>query len=174
MDAYERVKHERDALVRKYGPEFKADYGWAAPAIEGTGRRGPTLRDLEEAVEMGYMRGVYSDVSEYIHSGPAGVPWHLDPADGDDMKHLFGPNADGSSIPGILVAHTFSNLRILWRAANESKNPFLAPALLVKDVAKIHREGSDLMREFVDCERSVEQLLLATQLLETLMSIRNS
>lgn len=86
----------------------------------------------------------------------------------ETTRHVFGPDADGSSLPGILVSHTLSDLRIVWRAANQTDNPFRAPDQLEKDVARIHDEGTGVMREFVDCERSVEHLLLATQLLETL------
>lgn len=165
---YEKLRDERDALIQKYGPEFNTEYGWAAPAIEKTGRRGPRISELEVAVGMDHMRQAYANASQHIHSGPDSVSWYLDPAEGDDMRHVFGPDADGSSLPGILVSHTLSNLRIVWRAANATDNPFMAPDQLEKDVTRIHDEGTDLIKEFVDCERSVEHLILATQLVETL------
>ena len=165
-DEYGKLRQERDALVGIYGPEFKSDHGWAAPAVGGSGY--PRMRDLEEAVGMEHMRKAYADASESIHSGPGSLAWDLDPSAGRDMAHLFGPDADGSSLPGILVAHTFAALRVVWRAANESDNPFLAPDLLDTDVAKIHHEGNDLMRKFAACETSLGHLALATELLQTL------
>ena len=43
VEMCERLRNERDALVQKYGTEFKTEYGWAAPSIGRTDRRGPSI-----------------------------------------------------------------------------------------------------------------------------------
>ena len=165
--AYRRVQKKRDEMIQQYGAEFKTDYGWSVPALK---KKRPRMSDLEKSVNMDNIRPLFSFASRQIHSGPDSIPWHLDPARGDDMRHVYGPDTDGSAIPGILAAHTFTTLRMIWRLANDTKNPFLDPDMCEKDVTKIHDEGIAVTKEFLDCEVSAEHLMVASQLLRILTS----
>jgi hypothetical protein len=63
-----------DDTVKRYGPRFKTQYGWAAEVL-GNGR--PTFSDIERSVHIDHFRAHYRMASHNVHANPKGVFFKL-------------------------------------------------------------------------------------------------
>ncbi len=69
-EAVRAMTQRRKGLEEQYGADFlNVSHGWAAAAL---GKRRPTLRDLEESVDMGHNRPFYAWSSQDVHPGSHG------------------------------------------------------------------------------------------------------
>lgn len=68
------LKSCRDALVEKYGPEFKKDYGWAADALP---HKQSSFSEIEKATQLDHLRPYYKMASDNIHANSHGVQFRV-------------------------------------------------------------------------------------------------
>ena len=92
------LKLQYEMLIAKFGDEFKNDYGWASSAI---GRGRPTMRDIEQHVQLDHMRPYYRMASDNVHPNAHGGYFRLGlHSSQQDMTLLAGPSNVGLADPG--------------------------------------------------------------------------
>ena len=73
-DEYTAIKDESDALVRRYGSNFRGPYGWAA----GLFRHGkPKFFELEELADIAHRRGHCKWASHEVHADSTGAAHNI-------------------------------------------------------------------------------------------------
>jgi hypothetical protein len=95
-DVVADITRERAELVKTFGREYDGDYGWAAEAL---GKRRPTFRDIEEAVDLNRWRPWYKLASQATHAGPHALEFDLGLLAGRRVM-LSGPSNAGLADPG--------------------------------------------------------------------------
>lgn len=89
------LKNKHDQLIRRYGPDYRADYGWAGGLIQPP----VTFASLEAKADMSYLRYLYVTGSHLVHASAHGmmltVPGQSDPA----SLTLTGPSDTGLAQP---------------------------------------------------------------------------
>ena len=84
------------AKLKKYGPQFKDDYGWAAVTL---GVKRATFADIEKDVGLDHMRPYYKMASYPVHATVKAIRFSLALAPGQDLL-LTGPSNLGLTDPG--------------------------------------------------------------------------
>lgn len=92
-----QLKQNMDALIKRFGKDFKGDYGWAAVAL---GKRNPTFKDIEDAVGMSHMRPFYKMASHNVHANPKGIFFKLCLHSKNPNVLPIGPSVFGLADPG--------------------------------------------------------------------------
>jgi hypothetical protein len=99
-------KDRYDEIVRKYGPDYKNQYGWAAAALN---KSNPTFSDIEAAISLDHLRPYYKLASHNVHAGPKGFfklglyPW-------EQAELLTGPSNTGLVDPGQSTAISLNQI----------------------------------------------------------------
>jgi hypothetical protein len=89
------LKQRHDRLIRHYGRDYRADYGWATRLIEPP----LTFAALEAKADMGYLRYLYVTGSHLIHASAHGMTLTV-PSQGDPASlMLTGPSDTGLAQP---------------------------------------------------------------------------
>ncbi|MFM0213739.1 DUF5677 domain-containing protein [Paraburkholderia sediminicola] len=87
-----RYRLEFDNAVEQYGKNFKEENGWATQLFN---KPKVTFRDIEEFVEMSYLRPQYGFASKNVHSGIDSIGYKLGLSmSGKDIL-LAGPSNEG-------------------------------------------------------------------------------
>lgn len=89
------LKSEYEKVLKKYGDNFRFDYGWAADALNN---RKPNFRDIELDVELDHHRPLFKSASANVHANSTGVLWRLGMPDEMNML-LAGPSQVGIETP---------------------------------------------------------------------------
>lgn len=66
----DQLRSERDALVTRFGPGFKEQYGWAAKALD---KERVTFADIEKDVQLDHLRPYYQMASYGVHANSKGL-----------------------------------------------------------------------------------------------------
>lgn len=69
-----RLKKDYSEIIKKYGPDFKNEYGWATPL---TNKNSPNFTDLEKLAGQARMRSHYKLASYMIHASVKGIKFNL-------------------------------------------------------------------------------------------------
>ena len=113
----------RDDLIKRYGPPFKNDYGWAAEAID---KENPNLRDIEKKIQisenlsMELWRSRFRTASENVHASSHGTEFRLGLGKDSSNNILSGPSTVGLGDPGFATANSLceSALALLGTRSN--------------------------------------------------------
>lgn len=145
------IQYEMDVekLCQKYGNNFKKDYGWAYDQFPTSNR--VTFRNIEEAVELHYLRIHYGFASKNVHSGIDSIGYKLGLSMSEEDILLAGPSNEGLIEPlqctSLSICHatdalialspdTYRNTAsdILWKMHDSMKKEAVeaADALLAK------------------------------------------
>jgi hypothetical protein len=107
-------KRNRDAVLQKYGPDFKYRYGWASLAL---GRACDQFALLEEKVKLDHLRPYYRMASYPVHATAKTIRFSLALGRRRDVL-LAGPSNSGLTDPGhstaISLGQVTDALLILW------------------------------------------------------------
>lgn len=97
------LEGQYNALLARYGNDFKDDYAWARPALALRGKERPTFRKLEEAIGRGVWRPFYKVGSRDVHVSPRGSARYVG---ADEMVRVVtsGPITTDLSDAGAQVA----------------------------------------------------------------------
>lgn len=95
-DEMSDMKARRDAVVAKYGPPYKEQYGWAAGLDRATA---PSFRDLEQLASLSHLRGYYAWASHEVHSDAKGFRQN-ESVWGDTVYRETSYSDDGLADPG--------------------------------------------------------------------------
>ncbi len=67
----DKLRSQKDALIKRFGAVFNEDYGWAAQAL---GRlRGVRFADIEKDVQLDHLRPYYKLASHGVHANSKGL-----------------------------------------------------------------------------------------------------
>ena len=97
QEEFDSLKSERDELVAQFGKPFKEDYGWAASVL---GSRRPTIRAIEEQVNLDHWRPYYKMASDNVHANSHGAYFKLGLSGPGRDVLLAGPSNAGLADPG--------------------------------------------------------------------------
>jgi hypothetical protein len=103
-----KILKSYDRAIRKYGPAFKTDYGWAALHLNSPK---PSFAALEKAAGRAEMRSYYQMGNDNIHAGIKSMYVRLGLMDYDGL--LAGRSNGGLMEPGQNAAHTLTQLSVL-------------------------------------------------------------
>lgn len=78
----ELLRQERDVLIKKYGPPFKGDYGWASCHRQ---EKRTTFSDIEQSVQLDHWRPYYRLACQSIHASSRGCFFSLGTISEDEM-----------------------------------------------------------------------------------------
>ena len=95
LDELSELEEAQQALLARFGPEYRHDYGWASGVA---GSKQPTFVNLEELAKVAHLRGHYSWASHEIHADSKG--WRLNVFEqGDVLYKQTGPTHFGMAEP---------------------------------------------------------------------------
>ncbi|NOI32212.1 DUF5677 domain-containing protein [Vibrio coralliilyticus] len=89
------IEVEYNRLLKKYGQNFRFDFGWASEALSC---KKPNFRDIELSVELDHHRPLFKSASANIHANSTGVIWRLGTNNESDLL-LAGPSEIGIETP---------------------------------------------------------------------------
>ncbi|MDO6389323.1 DUF5677 domain-containing protein [Pontibacter sp. BT731] len=134
------LRNQKDAMIHKYGKDFKEDYGWAAHIIKGK----PNFSEIEKKVNLNHLRPYYKLANNMVHSGAKSIKFKLGLIDKElmDQVLLTGPTNYGLALPGqntvislhqttvnlLTHAPTFDrlvSLKVMAKFVEECKNAFV-------------------------------------------------
>jgi hypothetical protein len=95
------IKSAYDQLVARFGPSYKEQYGWAAPAI---GPKRPTFSAVEDAAGLGHLRPFYNMACHNVHADSKSLFFRLGLHRQDHDALLAGPSNTGLADPGHATA----------------------------------------------------------------------
>ncbi len=87
-----QFQKERDAMLEKYGQQFKSENGWAADVLK---QKRVTFKDIENFVDMSYLRPQYGFASKNVHSGVDSIGFKLALSMSSQETLLAGPSNEG-------------------------------------------------------------------------------
>lgn len=90
------IEEHYDELIKKFGNDFKNDYGWASIIF---GRPKPTFYDIEQSVDLGYLRPFVKMAHANIHASAKGIAHRLGLLPEMDIL-LVGSSIYGLGDPG--------------------------------------------------------------------------
>ena len=95
---FDQLKEQRDELIARFGRVFNDDYGWASSVIR-SGR--PTMRAIEQHVQLDHMRPYYRMASDNVHANSHGAYFRLGLHSSQQEEVLLaGPSNLGLADPG--------------------------------------------------------------------------
>lgn len=69
-----RIERTYEAVIKRFGPDFGTDYGWASVCI---GKSRPNFAQIEEAAGKAVMRSHYKMASQNVHASAKGIAYRL-------------------------------------------------------------------------------------------------
>jgi hypothetical protein len=91
----------RDELMIKYGPDFKNNYGWAAPFLNISK---PNFAQIESDVNLDHMRPYYKWASQNVHATSLGMSNKLGKVEAKKDLLLAGQSNSGMTDPAHATA----------------------------------------------------------------------
>jgi len=101
------LKDERDAVVEKFGKEFKRQYGWAKPFLA---KGNDTFFALEEDLQLDHWRPYYKWASQNVHAGVKTIRSSLGLVEAKEDLLQVGPSNAGMMDPGHSTALSLMQL----------------------------------------------------------------
>ena len=109
QEDFDSLKEERDLLVDRFGTPFKEDYGWASSVIK---KARPTMRDIEEHVELDHIRPYYRMASDNVHANSHGAYFRIGLDPDNEQVLLAGASNMGLADPGHSTAISLCQISI--------------------------------------------------------------
>lgn len=145
----DNAKKVYDALVVRFGPSFKGDYGWAAEALQTKEVR---FSDIEMAAGMAHLRPYYRMASHNVHANVKGVTFKLGIAPQSVPVLLAGPSNYGFADPAHGAAISLSQITVALLSTRPNIDHLVAIKILQELQAEI---GDEFLRIQVKLEGEV-------------------
>jgi hypothetical protein len=109
ISAAEEAEHQRavDALVRRFGPGYEEEWGWAASTL---GHRNVKFAQIEAAVEMSHRRPEFQMANHPVHAGSRALYFDLGAEASRGVIWLAGQSNTGLGEPGGSTAIALSQI----------------------------------------------------------------
>ncbi len=128
----EELESVYNALIERFGSDYKNQYGWASTAL---GKAKPTFRDIEEDVSLDHLHPYYKLASHNVHANPKGVFFRLGlyPESTDIL--LAGPSNTGFADPahGTALSLSQATITLLMMRPNIDRLVFSEVLLMLTD-----------------------------------------
>ena len=109
-EEFNSLKVQRDELIARFGEAFQNDYGWASSVI---GNDRPTMRGIEQHVQLDHLRPYYRMASDNVHPNSHGAHFRLGlHSSQQDEVLLAGPSDVGLADPGHSTAISLLQITI--------------------------------------------------------------
>jgi hypothetical protein len=103
---FNAIKLNYDEVLKKYGSNFKSDYGWASEIL---GNPKPNFTNIEEKVNESHMQPFVKLAHINVHAGSKGIFYRLASPPHDNLL-VAGASVFGVGEPGQNTAYTINNL----------------------------------------------------------------
>lgn len=100
------IKSNYDEVLKKYGGNFKSDYGWASEVLENPK---PNFTNIEEKVNESHMQPFVKLAHVNVHAGSKGIFFRLGSPPNDALL-VAGASIFGIGEPGQNTAYTINKL----------------------------------------------------------------
>ena len=133
-DSFANLKDNYDYVIEKYGKDYaKGEYGWANKLLN----RRANFRDIEDAADMGNLRGYYKSSSMFVHGNYKASQESLGLIPNIDRMLLVGPSNYGLSIPMQNVAISLVSITSCFLLVYPTIDTMSACSILQKFMEKI-------------------------------------
>jgi len=148
-DSFVILKENYDYVIDKYGKEYaKGEYGWANKMLNKIA----TFRDIEEAADMGNLRGYYKSSSMFVHGNYKASQESLGLMPNIDRMLLVGPSNYGLSIPMQNVAISLVSITSSFLFVYPTIDTMSACSVLQKFMEKILIESDKIQNKMENNE----------------------
>jgi Family of unknown function (DUF5677) len=142
-DDFAAMKHERDALVARYGTNYKESHGWAAGLVP-SGR--PHFVALESLANVSHLRGHYKWASHEVHADAKGWAMNEFQAHGVNYRATGRMNT-GLAEPGHLALISLHQCLVSLLLSTDEPSPWNMLACmtlqpLVDDAGDLFAKGA--------------------------------
>ena len=139
QESIQDAESNYNSVIEQYGNDFRNDYGWASALLQ---KKRPTLKDLEQFVELDYLRGHYLRSSNSLHPSVRGLFFRLGLPDIDDHYLLNGPSDVGLEDPCYLAStSTYMIATAVLNNVNNQAN--MDSIVFAKILGEINNQISD-------------------------------
>lgn len=150
-EEFNKIKEEKERLCKKYGKEFKDDYGWIPSSII----RDRNFKSLEKEVRLDKLRPYYHLSSSSVHGGAKGFH-RLGIMDGyQDKVFLVGPSNYGLADPLQNTAISLSHVSFCLLALKPDFESIIQIHVISQYVKEIGPEAVNVQKQI---EREESQL----------------
>lgn len=135
----------KDSLVNHFGPAFKEDYGWAAPAFNN---RSPKFWEIEKKVQLDHLRPYFKWASDDVHAGIKGITNSLGTIDRGEFPGHAGPSNMGLTDPahGALIS-LMQCTNVLIHSKKEPFETYFETTVRTKALLHLVDEAGDAFLE---------------------------
>lgn len=151
----ESLEEDKEELIDRFGSEFDDNgygTGWAAEAYDRSG--GPSIRGLQDEVELDHYQPYYRLASESVHGGSKGTLDRLGIIDIPDVEQpdvlLAGPSNAGLSLPGQLTAISLSQITFAfmnWQSSTTRTAEMVGMQQLIDDLIESFAKVSEELEQ---------------------------
>lgn len=139
------LQEEYEALIRRYGKNFKNPYGWAEEFLHITNRRA-TFADIEKAVGFDHWRPYYKLASQNIHATAQTISFSLAVFSSSEDILLTGPSDSGLIDP----AHSMSISLTQVTVNLLSYSPNLDDVVYQKVIDSLCADVGEVLKEYLN------------------------
>ncbi len=93
----EKLKIEKEEILKRYEPHFEKKFGWARKALGNTvsSKDNLTFPEIEAFVGLGFLRNHFSFANQYVHAGIDSIGYKLGTSMSNKDILLTGPSNEG-------------------------------------------------------------------------------
>ena len=148
-DSFANLKDNYDYVIEKHDKDYaKGEYGWANKLLN----RRANFRDIEDAADMGNLRGYYKSSSMFVHGNYKASQESLGLIPNIDRMLLVGPSNYGLSIPMQNVAISLVSITSCFLLVYPTFDTMSACSILQKFMEKILIEADKIQTKIENNE----------------------
>jgi len=144
-DELSSIKEIHDNLIKRFGKEYRTDYGWAADVIK-KGR--PTFFDIEKTAGLNHLRPFYKMACHNVHANPRGLFFKLGLYPESEIL-LAGPSNVGLTDPGQSAALSLAQITVTLLTLNPNIDRIVACKIMMT-------LENEIGEAFMDAENSIK------------------
>ncbi|HEX5504552.1 MAG TPA: DUF5677 domain-containing protein, partial [Thermomicrobiales bacterium] len=148
------LEADKAALCRRFGPEYRHHYGWAAKAL---GSPRPTFKQIEAAVSLQHWRPYYGMASHSVHAKPKGIAFDLGNMFPSELM-LAGPSNSGLADPGQSALISLFQITTILLGLKPDVREIMAMRTIQHFVGEAERAFVEAQRQLDDEERAAREL----------------
>jgi hypothetical protein len=140
----ERAKEDYDALLIRFGDNFKRPYGWASEALH---QREVTFSDLEKHAGLAHLSPYYKMASYNVHANVKGITFRLGLAPQAEPILLAGPSNYGFTDPAHGSAISLTQITVALLNTRPSMDHLVILTIMLKLEKEIGNEFLRIQKE---------------------------
>ncbi|MYV40945.1 hypothetical protein GT030_19245 [Streptomyces sp. SID1328] len=149
----DQVEDRFNAVMAKYGREFKGDYGWAKKYCPDA-----NLAGLEKKVQMGHMRGYYKWANNEVHAGSRSLLLNVSEFRGQRMLRAGKTNV-GLTDPASMALNSLFVVTVMLLAEGIPESVNLTGLVTMKALNEMCAQASEMFlrvdREIMEDEENI-------------------